>query len=46
MDYVIDDRLDDEKLRLDIDKMTDTEFEEFQKKVQAEGKYPDKYYLN
>lgn len=45
-DYIIDDRIDDEKLRLDIDNMTDDEFEKFQKKVQDEGKYPDKYYIH
>lgn len=45
-EYVCDDRLNDNLLRLDIAKMTDEEFEEFEAEVKRNGKYPDKYYFN
>ena len=43
--YIVDDRLNDHMLRLDIAKMTDEEFEKFEADVKEKGKYPDKYYL-
>lgn len=42
---VCNDTVDWKKLRIDISKMTDEELKEFDKKVKAKGKYPDKYYL-
>ncbi len=44
-DYIVDDRLDIKLLLKDIAKMTDKEFEEFQKMVERNGKYPNKYSL-
>lgn len=45
-DYIVDDRLNENMLRLDIAQMTDEEFEKFEEEVQKEGKYPDKYYFD
>ncbi len=44
-DYIVDDRLNMELLFEDIDKMTDKEFENFQKMVKRNGKYPNLYSL-
>lgn len=45
MDYICDDRLNEEMVGRDIEEMTDKEFEDFQKELKEKGNYPKKYYL-